>query len=312
MGQIDLVGDIHGHADALEALLLKLGYRQSGGAWRHVTRQMVFVGDFIDRGPKQLEVGDLVRRMIDAGSAMAVMGNHELNAIAFATRGDNGEFLRPHSEKNWHQHAAFLDAVGEGSSRHRELIDWFRTLPLWLDLPALRVVHACWHEGLRSQLAQQLPGGHLTEDLLHRAHVKGTPEHRAVDVLLKGLEVSLPSGMAFRDKDGHERHAGRLKWWDATASTYRDALLAGDDATGMPDVPIPDADRLVYDDSKPVFFGHYWLEGIPRLTASNAACLDYSVAKGGYLAAYTFDGETELTSEKLNWVGSVAQPAKSM
>lgn len=28
------------------------------------------------------------------------------------------------------------------------------------------------------------------------------------------------------------------------------------------------------------------------------ACLDYSVAKGGLLAAYRFDGETELSAAK--------------
>jgi hypothetical protein len=39
----------------------------------------------IDRGPKQLATVDLVRRMVEAGSARGVMGNHEFNAIAWAT-----------------------------------------------------------------------------------------------------------------------------------------------------------------------------------------------------------------------------------
>ena len=49
----DIIGDIHGHADQLEALLSELGYRPSGGAHRHPHRQAVFVGDLIDRGPAQ-------------------------------------------------------------------------------------------------------------------------------------------------------------------------------------------------------------------------------------------------------------------
>ena len=67
----DIIGDIHGYADALEALLGHLGYSQTGGAWRHPGRQALFVGDFIDRGTKQRESVDLVRGMVDAGTAQA-------------------------------------------------------------------------------------------------------------------------------------------------------------------------------------------------------------------------------------------------
>jgi hypothetical protein len=42
---------------------------------------------------------------------------------------------------------------------------------------------------------------------------------------------------------------------------------------------------------KTVFFGHYWLEGAPSPFRHNVCCLDYSVAKGGQLVAYRFDGE---------------------
>lgn len=146
----DIIGDIHGHADALGALLTDLGYRNKGGAWRHPARQALFVGDFIDRGPKQMETVSLVRRMVDAGSARAVMGNHEFNAIAWFLPDPEcpGEFLRKHhsakyGDKNRKQHQAFLSAV-EGSPLHEELVTWFLTLPVCLDLPDLRVIHACW------------------------------------------------------------------------------------------------------------------------------------------------------------------------
>lgn len=46
---------------------------------------MVFVGDYIDRGPDSLRVVELVRAMVDAGSAVALCGNHEFNAICFNT-----------------------------------------------------------------------------------------------------------------------------------------------------------------------------------------------------------------------------------
>ena len=78
----DIIGDIHGQADKLHALLGKLGYRYRQGAYRHPSRTVIFVGDFIDRGPRQVESVMTARRMVDAGFAMAVMGNHEFNAMA--------------------------------------------------------------------------------------------------------------------------------------------------------------------------------------------------------------------------------------
>jgi hypothetical protein len=63
--QYDIVGDIHGHADPLEVLLHKLGYRRKFGVYSHPeNRKMVFVGDFIDRGPKIRETLHLVSAMI--------------------------------------------------------------------------------------------------------------------------------------------------------------------------------------------------------------------------------------------------------
>jgi hypothetical protein len=52
----------------------------------------------------------------------------------------------------------------------------------------------------------------------------------------------------------------------------------------------------------PVLFGHYWFTGPPQVISTQFACLDYSVAKGGPLVAYRFDGEQELSSQKMVWV----------
>jgi hypothetical protein len=168
----DIIGDIHGHAPALEALLHSMDYRETKGAWRHPERQAIFVGDFIDRGPRQVGTVDLVRRMVDDGYAQAIMGNHEFNAIAWFLPNPRqpGEFLRPHhsakyGDKNYGQHKAFLDEVS-GTPRHKEIIDWFLTLPLWLELDDIRVVHACWHPRFMDFHAQIAQGNRLTADLM--------------------------------------------------------------------------------------------------------------------------------------------------
>lgn len=318
----DIIGDVHGHADALTALLVDLGYRETGGAWRHPERQALFVGDFIDRGPKQLETVDLVRRMVDAGSAKAIMGNHEFNAIAWFMPDPEcpGEYLRKHhsakyGDKNRRQHQAFLSAV-EGTPRHEEYVSWFLSLPLFLDLPELRVVHACWHPS-----ALDLLRPYLTED--HRMKLetmilatrepddeseKDTPDltvFKAVEAVLKGVEVPLPKPHTFRDKDGHERDRVRVRWWDNQATDYRRAaMLPVNERAAFPEDPVPKHALVGHDGGKPVFVGHYWLTGMPSILSDKVACLDYSVAKGGKLVAYRWDGEPTLDTSKLHWVRS--------
>ncbi len=63
----DFIGDIHGHADKLEALLEKMGYSKKDGVYQHSTRKAFFVGDYIDRGPKIREPLEIVRGMIENG-----------------------------------------------------------------------------------------------------------------------------------------------------------------------------------------------------------------------------------------------------
>jgi hypothetical protein len=67
----DIIGDVHGHADALRRLLLKLGYAESQEVFRHETRKAIFVGDFVDRGPNQKGVLRIARNICDAGTARA-------------------------------------------------------------------------------------------------------------------------------------------------------------------------------------------------------------------------------------------------
>ena len=305
----DLIGDIHGHSEPLVELLDKLGYELCDGIYRHPSRKIIFLGDFIDRGPNQRDVIKIVRPMIDAGAALSVMGNHEFNAIAYFTPDPDhpGEYLRLHNNKNNGQHKAFL-AEYQGADDYRELIEWFRRLPLWLDLPGLRVVHACWDESLMQTLSGQYPSlnSHLDDDLLVSASREECIEFEAVETLLKGKEIEMPNGQTFPDKDGNPRHHIRMKWWDASARTYRDAFLGPDTAIShIPEDPI-DADHLIEysTEDPPVFIGHYWLDTEPRLLAQNVACLDYSVAAqvGGKLVAYRWNGEQILTEDNFVYV----------
>jgi hypothetical protein len=69
----DLIGDIHGHADALLQLLKSIGYSRQKGVYRHPERQAIFLGNFIDRGPKIKETLEIVRPMIDAAKSQVTI-----------------------------------------------------------------------------------------------------------------------------------------------------------------------------------------------------------------------------------------------
>ena len=78
-GPFDIIGDIHGCATELEALLAALGYALGAeGVYAHPQgRRAFFVGDLADRGPRVVDTVNLVRRMVEGGTALAVPGNHD-------------------------------------------------------------------------------------------------------------------------------------------------------------------------------------------------------------------------------------------
>ena len=81
-GPFDIIGDVHGCADELVELLRTLGYVERQGVWSHPSgRKAVFLGDLVDRGPRVPDVLQLVMRMVAAGHALAVPGNHDMKLM---------------------------------------------------------------------------------------------------------------------------------------------------------------------------------------------------------------------------------------
>ncbi|MBA6421736.1 metallophosphoesterase [Pseudomonas sp. 5Ae-yellow] len=307
----DLIGDIHGHASELKALLAKMGYQKMDGEWQHSERKVIFLGDFVDRGPEQVETVQIARSMVESGNALAVMGNHEFNAVCWATPAPKNRtgYLRAHTAKNRDQHQAFLDQIGEGGDLHKSTIEWFKTLPLFLDLPELRVIHACWHTEHLTTISR------LTDDqnrLLPCAWEacsrKDSEAYEAIETLLKGLEIALPEGQYFLDKEKNKRTDVRAKWWQTENLTYRDlAMVPASEIEKIPHDPVETHILPGYDGAKPLFVGHYWLRGEPAPLNDHIACLDYSVAgdHGGKLCAYRSDLEQDIRIENFEWVEAV-------
>ena len=314
MAAYDVIGDVHGSADKLSGLLDLLGYQIVDGAYRHTERTAVFVGDLMDRGPAQVETVRVVRAMHAAGSALVVLGNHEFNAVSYATPDPAapGDFARTHEGRhgshNTHLHQAYLDQVVEGSALHRSHLEWFRTLPLYLDLGGIRVAHACWHPPSMAVLDKwTVPGTPLSDAFILEANTRGTEAFDAIEVVLKGPELRLPAELAWRDPEGTIRQAARLRWWDDTATTQAEVAMIphgvtrpdGSHHPGLPHTPSDGVWGFRYQDPVPVFFGHYWFTGTPTPAASYAVCVDYSAVREGYpLVAYRWDGEAVPTADR--------------
>ncbi|GAB3678997.1 metallophosphoesterase [Salinisphaera aquimarina] len=302
----DLIGDIHGFADDLVQLLEKMGYELHDGMYRHPNRRVFFLGDFIDGGEQNRRVLDIVRPMVESGDALAIMGNHEYNAICYHTQdpGNPNEYLRAHSPKNLGQHDKTLAEFKDDDVALQDMIAWFSTLPLFVELDGLRAVHACWDEvsieWLRTRLGDRAV---MTESFLVESCDKPNEAHAAVEAVLKGLEFELPDGITFEDKYGQPRSEARLRWWLDDAAALDEMVIGPPALHASTAGYAADRSQLIgyAAQSSPVFFGHYWLTGEPALQQANVACLDYSVARGGRLVAYRWDGEQALDDSKFVW-----------
>ncbi len=303
-GGLDLIGDIHGHAETLIRMLAAMDYELIDGIPRHRHRTAVFLGDYIDRGPSVRRTVELVRGMVDRGDAIALMGNHEYNAIAwFTPRPDQPNVsCRRHTPIRRRLIAPTLDSLGEKTP---EWIEWMRGLPMWMQSDRIRAVHACWNDhavGLLGELVAP-SGGVLIESAMQATCKPGSRPSRALEQLLKGEEISLPQDLILNDPEGSPRQHIRARWFeDPAGRSYRDYAMTGDPRfpeTIIPAEAIP-TDFVPYGrEERPIFVGHYWMQGDrPARLANNVACLDWSVARGGPMVAYRFDGEDEIENER--------------
>ncbi len=302
----DIVGDIHGHSNDLKQLLSALGYTNTNGYFQHPERKVLFIGDYIDRGVNVIEVLDIVKKMVDNNQAIALMGNHEYNAICYNTKSSKGEYLREHNKKNFNQHAVTMAAFMQDAELYKMYIEWFKTLPLFYENDSFRAVHACWDHKSIEILKNRLVNNCLTDDLLEESSTIGTDLHMAVEISLKGKEATLPEGLSFIDNDRILRTEFRIKWWENPQEiTYSNMSIHPID--NLPAIPFQYTDSDYYKPGeKPVFFGHYWMpyseNEKPTILKENVCCLDFSIAKDGKLICYRYSNESVLDSNKIAYI----------
>ncbi len=156
-GPFDIVGDVHGCADELLALLARLGYEvavEGTGERRGARiaaphgRHLVFVGDFVDRGPASPDVLRIAMAADAAGLGYAVIGNHDDKFR---------RWLKGSAVKISHGlEQTVAQMAGEPASFHAGVRAYLERLPyyLWLDGGALAVAHA----GFRQEMLGRTSG----------------------------------------------------------------------------------------------------------------------------------------------------------
>ncbi|MFT7618259.1 MAG: hypothetical protein ACI97A_001900 [Planctomycetota bacterium] len=250
----DILGDVHGQLDALTAILDQLGYQRRKGVYFAPTnRQLISVGDVINKGPYPLECLELIADMVKVRQAQMIIGNHEINAIHYQAG------FRARNAATTKQFSPTLAQIEKDSSRWQRMEEFILSLPnrLELDSGRLRVVHAHWPNA-------SFP--HQIDSTLVEDSGLGGPLHADLQEMVKGPEA--PSE-PYVDRQGYERTRDRIRWWD-TYPEDEPFIAFGHYCFPWPHEPsIP---------NQPTLLG----------PGKNAACLDFGAGNGDRLVALRY------------------------
>lgn len=153
-----IIGDLHGMADLLTAMLALIA-AQPGGPSATTAARIIFTGDLTDRGPGSAAVLATVRRLCQSDPAhhICLMGNHERMLLDFldtpakagkrwiAAGGSDtlisyGITARTDAATPAARYTALADALR--AALPPGVLDWLRQLPLYWQDGGLAVVHA--------------------------------------------------------------------------------------------------------------------------------------------------------------------------
>lgn len=299
----DIIGDVHGHAPLLKKLLLQLGYVKTTNGYANPGRKAVFVGDFINRGPQIRKTIRTIRTMVENGNALAILGNHEINTIIAHLEDKKGAPLVKPPVKNLLSAVKTINEFANHPDEWQDHLKWLRTLPLFLELGGIRVVHACWSDVAVEFLKNNLPKGKIKKGVFRNMHKNNSSElARNVWLLTKGVNFKMPGDLKIITNKGISPRTFRMRWWEQPAGkTFEE--LSFESKFRLPSYTVPPEilpDSIPYPHDAPiVFFGHYCRKNGPHIIKPNICCLDTCIANSNALLAYRWDGESILSAKKL-------------
>lgn len=320
----DIVGDIHGRYDEFITLASDLGYSVKGdGSLRHEDgdRQLILVGDIINKGTQNAEMIDTARASVHAGTMDVVLGNHEFFNVCYARQDSDGHFLLNHSEKADKFLKTFLDEFPIGTQANVDAIDWIAARPVYVSRPGLTVAHAM-HTARDLQVVRpELDDCNALKATGFERHAsvaksRGFGEEYedgrffwAVERLLYGVSIRAPGDLP---EQGFTKRL-RLNWWEGENANavkllgLEDAKLdegmVRDISEQLQRVKTAQGHALKIPEGL-IAYGHYSLPNEPYITSDSALCLDFKGADGrGILTAYRFnEGDTAFHDDQLESV----------
>lgn len=127
-----IIGDVHGHYEALLVLLDAIAPNASDAVY--------FLGDLIDRGTQSAQVVDLVMKY----HYRCLLGNHEQMLLEVL----GGQIAASGIFQDWLYCGGYNTLLSYNYKVPQDHIEWMKTLPLYLDLGDLWLVHAGVHPDL--------------------------------------------------------------------------------------------------------------------------------------------------------------------
>ncbi len=299
----DIIGDVHGHATLLKNLLNTLGYSKTKSGFIHPERKAVFVGDFVNRGPEIRQTLQIIREMTDLGSAIAILGNHEINLLLYSLKRDKKGPLLSVRGKRYDSVAETTLQFKNYGEEWKEYRKWLRSLPLFYESDGMRVVHACWKDKNIQLIREELVSEKIPKSVLRNLVLDSqSPLSQAILQTTRGIHLIMPPNLRIYDSRRRKHHLFRIKWWiRPDGMTFR--KYAFESKFRLPDYTIPPEiypEAAPYlQEAPPLFIGHYCRGNGPYVVRDNICCVDACVTGKKRLAAYRWDGESELLAEKL-------------
>lgn len=158
MGRTIAIGDIHGHALALEAILKAISPRKSD--------VVITLGDYIDRGPDSKRVVEVLFEWQSKCNLICLKGNHEIFLL--------DSFENPDVLTFWKQSGGdtTLQSYGGHKGIPEKHLAFFRNLKPWHETDTHIFVHANYHpqRDMEDQTDEHLYWEHLSFMIPSRHH----------------------------------------------------------------------------------------------------------------------------------------------
>ena len=299
----DIIGDVHGYASLLKKLLLKMGYVKTNGSYSHPTRKAIFVGDFINRGPEIRKTIRLIRTMVENGNALAILGNHELNAIIYHLKDKEGGKFVKEPRRYFQSLFKTINEYSLNSIEWNDQLKWMRSLPLHIDLGDIRIVHACWSPHAIDLVDSIREQGKIRKKTFRKIQRDTDSElTKSIWLLTKGVNLKMPADLRIVNNKGISPRSIRMRWWESPQDkTFKQ--MSFESKFELPSYTIPREilpKTYPYPDDAPLlFFGHYCRGKGPHIVKPNVCCVDSCVTGTKKLLAYRWDGEKELSEKNI-------------